>query len=173
MPILIPGMQEPQHPAENAIRTRTGKFIPVENFPPTSLKLMQIRAQALLKERGTIELRSVDGYPYNCVGMIFASRRAWIEIDHIYDLLREDDYKRIQVEDVKPGDIVLYKDNGAPLHVGLVIMVERIGLTPNIKVVSKWGKDPEFIHFMEDVPSLLGKPVEFYTDRKTHERVIV
>jgi hypothetical protein len=45
-------------------------------------------------------------------------------------------------------------------------MVETIGETPNIMVISKWGKDAEFIHHVENVPTaLLGYPTEFWTDR--------
>jgi hypothetical protein len=97
--------------------------------------------------------------------MIFAARRAWIEIDHIYDILKEDGYRQIQLVDVVAGDVVLYKDENEPSHVGLIVEVSRIGTIPNIKVISKWGFDPEFEHFIDDVPPRLGRHSEYYTER--------
>lgn len=101
--------------------------------------------------------------------MIFAARRAWIEIDYIYDILREDGYHRINAGFMMEGDLALYKRDGNPTHVGLIITIDRSLRTPNIKVLSKWGKNPEFIHFIEDVPELLGQPAEYYTDRVPYE----
>jgi hypothetical protein len=97
--------------------------------------------------------------------LVFASRHAWIDIDHIYDILREDGYRQIPVGDVMIGDVVLYRDNEGDLsHVALVVTVDR-SIGESIRVVSKWGKDPEFIHFMENVPVRLGHPTEFWTER--------
>jgi len=132
---------------------------------------MQIRAQVLMKDRPGLILRSIDGYPYNCVGLIFTSRRSWIEIDYIHELLEADGYANIQRNDVTQGDVVLYLSGNEPVHVALVIEVETIGQERSIKVISKWGKDAEFIHFAENVPETLGRPVRFYTDRKRHERI--
>ena len=170
MSILIPGRSE-LGDNRNTIRARSGEVFPCEESLPLSPKKMQINAQELMKWRRNIELRSIDNYPYNCVGMIFASRRAWIEIDYIYDLLRADGYNIIHQNDVKVGDVVLYKKVNDPLHVALVIAKETIGTTSLIKVMSKWGKDAEFIHMLDDVPEQLGTPAEFWTDRKTHEHV--
>ena len=170
MSILIPGRPQ-SGDNRNTIRTRSGENFPCEEYLPLSPKKMQINAQELMKWRRNIELRSVDNYPYNCVGMIFASRRAWIEIDYIYDLLRADGYNKIQQNEVKVGDVVLYKRVDDPLHVALVIAKETIGSTSLIKVISKWGKDAEFIHIIDDVPEQLGRPAEFWTDRKSHEYV--
>ena len=110
-------------------------------------------------------MRSASPHPYNCVGMIFTSRRAVIEIDHIYAILREDGYRRITLQDVIVGDVVLYRDAVEPTHVALVTLIDRIGNSLNVRVISKWGLDPEFEHFMENVPARLGVPVEFYTER--------
>ena len=113
-------------------------------------------------------IRSLSTFQYNCVGMIFASRRAWIEIDQIYRILKEDGYREIGQDQVAAGDVVLYKDAAnEPTHVGLVIASERLPMSQivNIKVLSKWGLEAEFIHFVEDVLEWLGKPSEYYTER--------
>lgn len=141
---------------------------------PLHPKKVQINAQALMdmdRFRNRLVLRSVDNFPYNCVGMIFASRRAFIDIDEIYSLLREDGYTRIESHAVVEGDIVLYKYANKPTHVALIISAERVGRTPSIRVISKWGLDAEFIHFEHDVPELFGEPAEYYTDRKRHEHI--
>lgn len=139
---------------------------------PLKLSKVQINAQELLKWRPKTRLRSVDVYPYNCVGMIFAARRAWIEIDHIYALLSGDGFREISEEEITVGDLILYIDShNEPAHIGLIITVDSIGTTKSIVVISKWGKDAEFIHFIEDVPEQMGKPMKFFTDRKTHEHI--
>jgi hypothetical protein len=98
--------------------------------------------------------------------MIFASRRAYIEIDHIYEILRHDGYYPIAREDVAIGDVVLYKKHGDPIHVALVVDVGRIGDSISMRVLSKWGLDGEFEHLAENVPDSLGTPIEFYTERQ-------
>jgi hypothetical protein len=66
------------------------------------------------------------------------------------------------------GDVVLYKQGDEPAHVAVVLMVARphpTSATLDIKVLSKWGLEAEFIHFAEDVPYWLGRPLEYYTER--------
>jgi hypothetical protein len=52
-----------------------------------------------------------------------------------------------------------------PTHIALIVEVGRIGQTPSIKVISKWGLEAEYIHFMENVPSEYGSSHRFYTER--------
>lgn len=59
-----------------------------------------------------------------------------------------------------------YRLGNEPSHIALATTVGRLGNTMSVKVISKWGLDPEFEHFMENVPERLGRPVEFYTDRR-------
>lgn len=104
--------------------------------------------------------------------MIFASRRAWIEIDHIYELLNGDNYSRIDFNAIMSGDLVLYKDKDSnPSHIGLIMTVEKVGQTPNVLVMSKWGKEAEFIHYIDVLNENLGRPSEYWTDRKIHDYV--
>jgi hypothetical protein len=108
--------------------------------------------------------------------MIFAGRRAWIHIDHIYDLLREDNYTEIPRSSAMRGDLVLYKNyKHAPTHIGLIIDVQRdthLGnKVDNMTVLSKWGQLAEFIHAIDNVISNLGMASAFYTDRKTHDYI--
>jgi succinate dehydrogenase flavin-adding protein (antitoxin of CptAB toxin-antitoxin module) len=164
--VLLFGASDADSSDEHPIYARSGWRIPQEKPDSLSIELMRIRAKERKSWRGRIILRSLSPYPYNCVGMIFASRRAWIEIDYIYKIFLEDGYRQISRDDVKQGDVILYKNYaGEPSHVALVVMVESIGQTRNIQVMSKWGPEAEYIHFMEDVPEWLGIPAEFYTER--------
>ena len=165
--VLLPGSIDPGSTDEHPIYARSGWRIPQEYPPELPEELMRLKTDEHLRWRQGLRLRSISTYPYNCVGMIFAARRAWIEIDHIYRLFNEDGYRQIRRSETMPGDVVLYKDEyNEPTHVALIITVEIIGTTPNILVISKWGKDAEFIHHIENVPTAtLGHPAEFWTDR--------
>lgn len=163
MTILRPGYTLPPSNAY-PIYARSGWAIPVETALVDDPQLMQIRNQELMKWKPRITLRSPSPHFYNCVGLIFASRRAWIEIDHIYDLFREDQYRQIASNDIMVGDVVLYKYQNTPSHVAMIVDIDR-SIGRNIRVVSKWGKHAEFIHFIEDVLDNLGTPSEYWTDR--------
>ena len=121
------------------------------------------------KSKRIERVRSVSPYFYNCVGMIFANRRAWIEIEELGDIFREDGYTRITFQQLEIGDIVTYAYNGALEHVGLVTHVERLedGVA-GVTVLSKWGKDAEIIHPIGVVPARFGTPSDFWSERIPH-----
>ncbi len=101
--------------------------------------------------------------------MVFASRRAYVDIGHVRKILTEDNYRPLERDKVLPGDIVLYSYRGAIAHVGLVIQSRSLPVTSptlDIWVLSKWGDDGEFIHYIENVPHYYGVPAEFYTERE-------
>ena len=101
--------------------------------------------------------------------MIFANRRAWIEIDVLDDILREDGYTKVTLQQLETGDIVTYSDNGSPTHVALVTHIERYeGEVASVTVLSKWGKDAEILHPMGVVPAIFGMPSEFWSERTPH-----
>lgn len=100
--------------------------------------------------------------------MIFGSRRAWIDIDHIYKLLQEDYYQPTPRSEINEGDLVLYTtDDNRPIHVALIIGVNTLHTTQNIWVLSKWGEVGEYVHAVEDVTDWMGKPTNYYTTRVT------
>lgn len=166
MTILRLGDPETDPSDEFPVYARSGWKIPQEYPGREASELIRIRSEALRQWRSRVQLRSVSSYPYNCVGMIFAARRAWIEIDHVYRILEEDGYRQIPRAQVAQGDVVVYKDDkNQPSHVALIVLIEPYNQALNIQVISKWGKDAEFIHYIEDVVPPLGKPVEYYTER--------
>ena len=59
---------------------------------------------------------------YNCMGMVFASRRTWIDPEHLEMILEDDEYQRIVSEaELQVGDLVIYRgDNNQVTHVGII-----------------------------------------------------
>lgn len=131
--------------------------------------LVKIRTDALVNEMNAkgmtnLKIRSVSENPYNCVGMVFCSRRASVDIEHVYDILAQDGYNKIEKKELIPGDLVLYTCHDEPSHIGLVSCVSSIELL----VLSKWGKDGEVEHDYRQVPEWLGIPTAYYSTRTKH-----
>jgi hypothetical protein len=55
-------------------------------------------------------LRSITAV-YNCVGLVVASRRTWVDPAHLIRVLQEDGYRRLAgAAEAEPGDVVAYHD---------------------------------------------------------------
>ncbi|MCP4699373.1 MAG: hypothetical protein GY862_21385 [Gammaproteobacteria bacterium] len=96
--------------------------------------------------------RSSPTARYNCHGMTFASRRTGIyENTAIEQILREDKYIQINPKDVLPGDVILYcSDEDNIEHSGIVATeIIEMGVP---RVISKWGKYAEFVHWANKCP---------------------
>ena len=122
------------------------------------------------KHKTVMRVRSVSPHLYNCVGMVFANRRAWIEIEALNDIFREDGYTKIMFQQLETGDIVTYAHDSVPTHVGIVTHVERFdGEVSGVTVLSKWGKDAEILYPLSVVPARFGSASEFWSERTPHE----
>ena len=155
---------------------RSGWPIPIPTFVVTdkipskaTFGLVRIRTNALVndmnaKGKPRLKIRSVSEYPYNCVGMVFCSRRASVDIEHIYDILTQDGYNEIRKDELVPGDLVLYTYQDEPSHIGMVSCVSSYELL----VLSKWGKDGEVEHDYRQVPDELGNPTAYYSTRSEY-----
>ena len=149
------------------LATKRGNRIPNvqrRTRPPTS---MTAAKDIVLGNHPTAEIRSLRS-EYNCVGMVFAARRTWIEPEHVEMILREDEFRRVDESELKIGDVVIYRTDDREIsHVGLIaditVMVARGHR--EITVLSQWGADGEYFHHIDDVNPHLGKPAEFWTDR--------
>jgi hypothetical protein len=115
-------------------------------------------------------LRSITA-TYNCVGMVVASRRTWVDTDGLIRVLQEDGYRRLaDATQAELGDVVVYQDQqGEICHAGIV--VRKNILVPGqqgdlLTVLSKWGADGEYIHGLSRLPALLGTAAQFWTDRR-------
>ncbi|MCI0459536.1 MAG: hypothetical protein L0Z62_21515 [Gemmataceae bacterium] len=109
---------------------------------------------------------------YNCVGLVVAARRVWVDPEHLVRILTDDGYRRLRgAEEADRGDVVIYHDDhGEACHVGIVMWRNLIvpGETKDpLTILSKWGGDGEYIHEMSRVPGYLGQPAEYWTDRRT------
>jgi hypothetical protein len=154
---------------DKLLYARDGWLIPTRTLAKESRQALLNRAKhwELYRPKAVLRSLSHSDYPYNCVGMIFAARRKWIDIEHMKALLQHDGYAQIPKLSSVDGDLVLYRDdNNDYSHVGLIILAERNRDTMNIKVLSKWGKDGEYEHFEEDIPPFAGKALEYWTERQ-------
>jgi hypothetical protein len=85
---------------------------------------------------------------YNCHGLTFASRRTWIWAPaEITKILKDDDYTLVNLEDVLPGDVVVYFTSGDAEHSGIVIHNDVVPI-----ILSKWGAAHEVIHRVNECP---------------------
>lgn len=130
----------------------------------------KIAREALGARKSLVTVRSVSEYPYNCVGMVLANRRAWIDMDsdEIENLLTKDGFRKVPAKELSVGDVVLYEQDNEYTHIGMVICVDRQSVT-NIWVLSKWGFAGEMIHHLHDVPSEYGLGRHFWSERKSDE----
>ncbi len=117
-------------------------------------------------KKNSVQVRSISEYPYNCVGMVFGNRRAWIDLDseEIETHLTNDGYRKISKEELSVGDVVLYKHGEEYTHIGVVICVDRQNVN-NIWILSKWGFAGEMIHHVLDVPSGYGLVSQYWSER--------
>ena len=112
------------------------------------------------------KVRSVAPFMYNCVGMIFASRRAWIEPEELKLIFDDDKYRKISRDELECGDIVIYTKGNERTHVGLVTCVQRTdGQIGPIYVLSKWGMNAEVEHRLDVVPAKYGRPSEYWSEK--------
>lgn len=100
---------------------------------------------------------------------MFGARRVWIDPSEFRQILRDDGY-RIITEPLLPGDVVLYgRSSDGVDHVGMVhlrsLVLPPAQPEPEVWVRSKWGDGGEYVHKIDDVPTLLGKPREYWRFR--------
>lgn len=150
------------------VYTKRGNPIPNEQRPPKPPPSMAEAENIVLSHHATARTRSLAS-GYNCVGMVFAARRTWIETDHVDMILREDGYRRVDFEnELQVGDVVVYRtDDGLISHVGLITCIRPDVRSArwDITVLSRWGHDGEYLHRIDDVSPYMGEPREYWTDR--------
>ena len=145
-----------------AIRSETSKGHGIDN-DVGELHDDEIRkSRRILKSFPHAVTRTPASAGYNCHGLTFLSRRAWLVRRQAVDLVLEDDgYLEIASTEVMPGDIaVYYSESGDPNHSAIV--VEPAELEPAIVVVSKWAHADEVIHPLRHCPNYYGPVIRFY-----------
>ena len=151
---------------EIELSTREGNRIPNEQRSPRPLSAMQDASRIHRAEHQSLKLRSLSSL-YNCMGMVFASRRTGIHPSELEMILTEDGYRQIGINELEAGDVVVYHDSrGEVSHVGIV---DHVGFENprKVRVLSQWGADGEYYHLADDVSPALGSPSEYWTDRES------
>lgn len=101
---------------------------------------------------------------YNCYGLVFACRRAWVMIESVKDILSDDGYRQLRTgEQPLPGDVLIYVEDGLPEHVAVIVELFSIGQTVIPKVISKWAAGPEYVHMATRSP--FGTNYTCWTER--------
>lgn len=160
------GSQDPR-----AIPLVTKRRIHIVNEQRSEMVPEILRASVELwsRERPQARLRSVSA-TYNCVGLVFASRRTWIGTEDIALILQEDEYNRVsRLDEVRPGDVVVYRDErGEIAHIGIVLSIEPLVATASwmVSILSKWGAEGEYVHLQDHIPHYCGRPSEYWSERR-------
>jgi hypothetical protein len=152
------------------LETRGRWKIPNELRPEQPPEVLRAALDVIRKAAPDAILRSISA-TYNCVGMVVAARRVWVDPEDLARILTDDGYLRLPgADEADHGDVVIYHDDeGEPCHVGLVVKRNILTGDPHedlLTVLSKWGAGGEYVHGASKVPAYLGKPAEFWTDRR-------
>ena len=149
------------------IATRKDRLIPNDRPPERHPSSLQDARTFVEGTYPTARIRSLSAR-YNCMGMVFAARRVWIETPELQMILDDDEFRKLAPSEApEVGDVVVYRDeSGNVSHVGLIAQV-LLGAReePEFRVLSQWGQDGEYFHNINDVSPLLGSANEFWTDR--------
>ena len=143
----------------------------INNERPIEIAPASLRASIEIDKSTNPQARltSTPTVTYNCMGLVFASRRTCIDISELDFILHEDGYRRLGgLHEAHPGDVVGYRKDGQVEHVGLINSTEvnYQGLPIQATVISKWGRHAEYLHNIKDVPPQYGSPELFWTHRK-------
>ncbi len=146
--ILLPGMAS-DHPIQ--LQTRLGNNI--ENSQEHDFSITERNYfQMLDRKFPNANIRTPENPIYNCHGLTFASRRTRIwSSKAIRMILKDDSYIEVNLNQVKPGDVIIYLDEQGDFeHSGIIVDVDETHLLP--RVVSKWGGYKEVIHWANQCP---------------------
>ncbi len=136
-----------------------------ENAP----EQLQAALRLSLQISPTAKCRSLTAM-YNCVGLVFASRRTVIDCKHLATILTDDGYKKITREEVEVGDVVVYARDGIAQHVGIIYRLPEqlpgVLLLSDMWVLSQWGENGEYLHKLDEVPTIYGNQKEFWSERR-------
>jgi hypothetical protein len=146
--------------------TKAGNRIPNEQRRPFHPDQVAASLRLWATERPNAKLRSKGSAGYNCVGLVFASRRTCVDTESVEWILREDGFRRLTgPEHIVVGDVVVYRRDGQISHVGWISTVDMGLGVRRVTVQSKWGFEAEYLHPLDHLPTAYGTPAEYWTDR--------
>lgn len=146
--------------AQLALETRKKNQVGNYCCPHQVIPGLVLQSADLKKAYVTAFHRSTDPTEtYNCHGLTFGGRRTEIyKSNEVLKIISDDGYTQIARNDVEAGDIIVYfAENGDADHSGIIVDVPNLAamnlpLAPRPKVLSKWGKCHEVVHFFNDCP---------------------
>lgn len=161
----------PEESNKLLLQTRKKWDIPNELRPERPREALQAAIELAKEICPEAILRSITN-AYNCMGLVVAARRVWVDPEHVVKILTDDGCTRLAgPETADRGDVVVYhNDRAEPVHVAIVLWKNLfVPGDPKdlLTVLSKWGGDGEYIHEASKVPGYLGRPGEYWTDRRT------
>ena len=165
----IIGQGSERDPQTLRLSALDGTHIPNVRRPEDPPEIRRSAIEMFKHDHPNAKLRSLSSV-YNCVGHIFAARRTHVSSEHLPTILEKDGYSRIDdVQKLWVGDVVVYENaEGETTHVGQVVEIQpnlHDG-SRNVVILSKWGTYGEYMHEVSDVPSMLGTPKTFWSERR-------
>jgi len=160
-------IMRPGDPKETHIILQTRKGTGIPNTQSHEYSALELRQFPLIeKDHPQAKFYMTPIPSYNCHGFTFASRRTGI-VDNqaLQTILDEDGYTEVGVDAVLPGDIILYYTGDGDIeHSGIVVSEPDKDLKIP-RVVSKWGKYKEVVHYANDSPYSWTNPKYFRVTR--------
>ena len=124
------------------LSTRRRRDIPNEQRMSAPPLRMQAAKDMILMGHPGRNVRSLSSV-YNCMGMVFASRRTWVWPKDLQMILEDDDYRPVYDEsELVTGDLVVYTDGAGDIsHIAVIteVRINLIDARREIFVTSKWG----------------------------------
>ncbi|MFH0989120.1 MAG: hypothetical protein V1799_03790 [bacterium] len=167
---IIIGAETPRDPSYIPLATAKKNDIPNSRGMELIPQKQIIAKKAFAVAYPDAKPRSITS-TYNCVGMIFSSRRTRIDPKYLELIFTDDGYYRITDEtQLKEGDLVIYRNQSTHeiTHIAKIYHVKfnLEDATRSFIVLSKWGDHGEYFHPIDILPPILGKPSEFWSERR-------
>lgn len=140
------------------VQTRVGSDIPNSQSHEYS-SFEESQFSKLESKHPNAVYRTSPNPIYNCHGLTFASKRTGIHVTTVLQFVLDDDgYTEVPRDQVLPGDIILYVGElGDIEHSGIVVSEpDKDLMIP--RVVSKWGKYKEVVHWANDCEYSFANP---------------
>jgi hypothetical protein len=160
----------------DSIALQTSKKRDIENYQIRELSTYEINLLDIYpKKYPSLKFKGLATPIYNCHGFVFASRRTNIsDSQAIRNILSDDEYISVSVAEVMVGDIVLYVDpqKGDIEHTAMIVQVEGDGVHSirSIRVLSKWGKYKEVVHFINECEDFRHCRLEYWRNNHGYIR---
>lgn len=126
------------------LETRKKGKIPNQMRPELPPVVREASLQMWKEKKPNARFRCFTG-TYNCIGMVVASRRTWVDTEELLRILDEDGYRKLATEaEVDFGDVVVYRDTAGRVSHAAIVTRKKCYDPENpgdtLVVLSKWVK---------------------------------